>query len=54
MKDYEAGDFFSCLLLPGPDCDDVGRPLWDVTEGGAVRTLLHHVLQLYNFNQPFV
>jgi curved DNA-binding protein CbpA len=32
LADYEKGNFFACLGLPAPDCDDAGRPVWDVSE----------------------
>ena len=32
LADYEKGNFFACLGLPPPDCDDAGRPVWDVSE----------------------
>ena len=32
LTDYKAKNYFACLGLPKPDCDDVGRPVWEVAD----------------------
>lgn len=52
LKDYEAGDYFSCLSLPKPDCDDAGKPVWDVTDGQISKAFRKRSLAVHPDKNP--
>jgi hypothetical protein len=52
LKDYAAGDFFSCLLLPKPDCDDAGKPLWEVTDSQIAKAFRKRSIKVHPDKNP--
>lgn len=52
LKDHEAGDYFSCLSLPKPDCDDAGKPVWDVTDGQISKAFRKRSLAVHPDKNP--
>ena len=52
MADYEKGNFFACLGLPAPDCDDAGRPVWDVSESAISKAYRRASLAVHPDKNP--
>mgnify|MGYP002856218373 CR=1 FL=1 len=52
LADYERGDYFSCLGLPPPDCDDAGRPVWDVTDAAISKAYRRASLAVHPDKNP--
>ena len=52
MADYEKGNFSACLGLPAPDCDDAGRPVWDVSESAISKAYRRASLAVHPDKNP--
>ena len=52
LADYEKGNFFACLGLPAPDCDDAGRPVWDVSESAISKAYRRASLAVHPDKNP--
>ena len=52
LKAHAAGDFFACLSLPRPDCDDAGAPVWAVTEGAIAKAFRKASLAVHPDKNP--
>ena len=52
LKAHAAGDFFACLSLPRPDCDDAGAPVWAVTEGAIAKAFRKRSLAVHPDKNP--
>ena len=47
-----SGDPFTALSLPKPECDDAGRPVWDVTEGQISKAFRKRSLAVHPDKNP--
>ena len=47
LEKYAAKEYFACLNLPKPDCDDAGRPTWTTTDAELNRAFRKASLRVH-------
>lgn len=52
LKHIDGGDIFSALVLPRPECDDAGRPVWDVTDAEISKAFRKRSLAVHPDKNP--
>ena len=52
LKHIDGGDIFSALVLPRPECDDAGRPVWHVTDSEISKAFRKRSLAVHPDKNP--
>jgi hypothetical protein len=52
LKHIAGGDIFSALVLPKPECDDAGRPVWDVSDSEISKAFRKRSLAVHPDKNP--
>jgi len=52
VRAHADGDFFTALGLPLPDCDDAGKPVWDVPDGVVSKAFRKASLRVHPDKNP--
>ena len=52
LEHIDGGDIFSALVLPRPECDDAGRPVWPVTDSEISKAFRKRSLAVHPDKNP--
>ena len=52
LEHIDGGDIFSALVLPRPECDDAGRPVWHVTDSEISKAFRKRSLAVHPDKNP--